>query len=191
MTREDKDYLLIRKCLAGETDVFRKIVEKYQARLFRVIFGIVLDRELARDLTQEAFIKAYRSLKSFRGGSRFYTWLYRIAFNLALDARRKRAKKLLVEYDDDWKRESNRAYPDRRSDRPDQMLIRAELYEKIIEGLEELTPLQRTAILLREWEGCSYREIARIMKSSRGTVMSRLHYGREKLRKFLGEYLEK
>ena len=87
MSREVEDSILIRKCLAGSADDFQGIVEKYQDRLFRMVYGIVLDRELARDLTQEAFIKAYRSLPRFRGGSRFYTWLYRIAFNLALDSR--------------------------------------------------------------------------------------------------------
>ena len=190
MTREDEDSILIQRCLEGDSGNFRPIVEKYQGRLYRVIYGVVLDREAARDLAQEAFIKAYRSLHRFKGGSRFYTWLYRIAFNLALDFRKKKFKEFSVEYEDDWKQETAASFPNQRSERPDRRLMRAELYDKILEGLETLTPLQRTAILLREWEGCSYREISRIMNSSKGTVMSRLHYARDKLRKHLEKYLE-
>ena len=93
MTVADEDYALVRRCLNGEMNAFQGLVEKYQQRLYLLIYGIILNREQARDLTQEAFIKAYRSLGKFKGKSRFYTWLYRIAFNLALDAKRKKSGK--------------------------------------------------------------------------------------------------
>jgi DNA-directed RNA polymerase specialized sigma24 family protein len=97
------DLELVRRCREGDIDSFQGLVEKYQQRLYLLIYGIVLDREQARDLAQEAFLKAYRSLNTFRGKSGFYTWLYRIAFNLALDEKRKRAGKEMVEYDDSHK----------------------------------------------------------------------------------------
>ncbi|MDP8215362.1 MAG: sigma-70 family RNA polymerase sigma factor [Candidatus Euphemobacter frigidus] len=188
MTAADEDYELVRRCLQGEIDEFRELVEKYQHRLYLLIYGIILDREQARDLTQEVFLKAYRSLNKFKGRSRFYTWLYRIAFNLALDEKRKMTGRPQVEYDD--AREINPAGSrSRRSLRPDREVMREELYKMILGGLETLTIPQRTAVILREWEGYSYAEISKIMKCSRGTVMSRLHYAREKLREHLKPYL--
>ncbi len=189
MTVPDEDFELVRRCLKGDIDEFQGLVEKYQERLTLLIYGIVLDREQARDLAQEAFLKAYRSLKTFRGKSRLYTWLYRIAFNLALDAKRKKSGREMVEYDDAVKSESAEFPTDRSSCRPDREMMRRELYEMILSGLDTLSVPQRTVILLREWEGCSYEEISRIMKCSRGTVMSRLHYAREKLREQLKPYL--
>ena len=188
MTAADEDYELVQRCLQGEIDEFRELVEKYQHRLYLLIYGIILNREQARDLTQEVFIKAYRSLNKFKGRSRFYTWLYRIAFNLALDEKRKMSARPQVEYDD--AREINPAGSrSKRSLRPDREVMREELHEMILEGLEKLTIPQRTAVILREWEGYSYEEISKIMKCSRGTVMSRLHYAREKLREHLKPYL--
>ncbi len=182
------DLELVNRCRGGDLDSFRGLVEKYQQRLYRLIYGIVLDREQARDLAQETFVKAYRALDSFRGKSGFYTWLYRIAFNLALDAKRKRSGREMMEYDDTRKLDQALA-PGGDFPRPDRILLGEELRERIQRGLESLSRIQRTTLVLREWEGHSYEEIARIMKCSRGTVMSRLHYGREKLREILGPYL--
>jgi RNA polymerase sigma-70 factor (ECF subfamily) len=184
MPAPDDDYALVQRCLRGEMNAFQGLVEKYQQPIFLLITGIILDREQAKDLTQIVFIKAYRSLSKFKGRSRFYTWLYRIAFNLALDAKRKKSGKEMVEYDDNLV--VDRA-PDK--SRPDRKIIREELYELIRQGLEMLTISQRTTILLREWEGCSYQEISTIMNCSRGTVMSRLYYARVKLRESLKPYL--
>lgn len=182
------DLELVNRCREGDLDSFRGLVEKYQQRLYSLIYGIVFDREQARDLAQEAFVKAYRALDSFQGKSGFYTWLYRIAFNLALDAKRKGTGREMMEYDDT--REIDPALAPRGDfSRPDQVVLRAELREQIRRGLESLSRIQRTTLVLRDWEGRSYQEIAQIMSCSRGTVMSRLHYGREKLREFLGPYL--
>ncbi len=182
------DLELVRRCRRGDVDSFQGLVEKYQQRLYLMVYGIVLDREQARDLAQEAFIKAYHSLKTFRGESGFYTWLYRIAFNLALDAKRQRAGREMVEYDDSQKLDpsvsSEGSLP-----RPDRVLLGRELREALRRSLESLSGVQRTAIVLREWDGRSYEEIARVMKCSRGTVMSRLHCAREKLRESLRPYL--
>ncbi|MFH1038086.1 MAG: sigma-70 family RNA polymerase sigma factor [PVC group bacterium] len=188
MTVPDEDFELVRRCLEGEIDEFQGLVEKYQERLSLLIYGIVLDREQARDLAQESFIKAYRSLHTFKGKSRVFTWLYRIAFNLALDAKRKKSGKNLVEYDDSVELEAVASRPGHAS-RPDREIMRSELSAMLIRALDTLTVPQRTAILLREWEGCSYEEISAIMKCSRGTVMSRLHYAREKIREKMKPYL--
>lgn len=182
------DLELVNRCREGDLDSFRGLVEKYQQRLYSLIYGIVFDREQARDLAQEAFVKAYRALDSFQGKSGFYTWLYRIAFNLALDAKRKGAGREMMEYDDTRKLDPALT-PGGDFPRPDQVLLRDELREQIRRGMESLSRIQRTTLVLREWEGRSYQEIAQIMKCSRGTVMSRLHYGREKLREILGPYL--
>lgn len=182
------DLELVRRCRAGDLDSFRGLVEKYQQRLLLLIYGIVLDREQARDLAQEAFLKAYRSLRTFRGESGFYTWLYRIAFNLALDAKRKRSGREMVEYDDSLQLAPALA-PGGNPRRPDRVLLGREMREAIRRSLESLSRVQRTAIVLREWEGKSYEEIARMMRCTRGTVMSRLHYAREKLRASLRPYL--
>jgi len=187
MPKEDRD--LVRSCLEGNIDDFQGLVEKYQQRIYLVVYGIILNREQARDLTQEVFLKAYRSLGKFKGNAQFYTWLYRIAFNLALDAKRKIANRVQVEYDDSIESDNSENYFRGRISRPDQMALRKELYDKIIKGLGALSDQQRTAIVLREWEGHSYDEISKIMNCSTGTVMSRLHYAREKLKKEIIPYL--
>lgn len=187
MPKEDRELVL--SCLEGNIDDFRGLVEKYQQRIYLVVYGIILNREEARDLTQEVFLKAYRSLGKFKGDSRFYTWLYRIAFNLALDAKRKFGKRAQVEYDDSVEIDLSENYYRSQISRPDRVVLRKELYDKIIIGLFALSTQQRTAIILREWEGHSYDEISKIMNCSTGTVMSRLHYAREKLKRRLIPYL--
>ena len=183
-----EDQELVRRCQKGDVDSYRGLVEKYQERLCLLVYGIVLDREEARDLVQEAFLKAYRSLGTFRGDSGFYTWLYRIAFNLALDAKRKRSGRETMEYDDS--RDFDPAVsPPGMPPRPDRALLGRELEEALHRGLELLSPAHRAVIVLREWEGMSYDEISRQMRCSRGTVMSRLHYARKKLREHLRAYL--
>ncbi len=189
MSTPRKDRELVRSCLEGKMDDFRGLVEKYQQRIYMVVYGIILNREQARDLTQEVFLKAYRSLEKFKGNSQFYTWLYRIAFNLALDAKQKIAKRIQVEYDDSLGIDNSENHYRSRSLRPDRAALRKELNEVIIKGLAVLSDEQRTAIILREWEGNSYDEISKIMNCSTGTVMSRLHYAREKLKKEIIPYL--
>lgn len=189
MTVSNEDFEMVRSCLGGEINEFRGLVEKYQERIYLVIFGIIRNREQAQDLTQEVFLKAYRSLKKFKGKSQFYTWLYRIAFNLALDNKRKQAGRVQVEYDDSMAIADISRKRVGQSPRPDREALRGELYEVILGGLDLLSVEQKTAIMLREWEGYSYQEISEIMDCSPGTVMSRLHYARERLREHLKPYL--
>ena len=180
------DRELIRRCLNGEINEFRGVVEKYQERIRLLIYGIILDRHLAEDLAQEAFIRAYQALARFKGESTVYTWLYRIAVNLALDAKR-RLKRTPVDSLDDVP-EAGMELPQSSRLRPDRQAATEELNAAMRRGMEGLSDTHRTVLVLREWEGFSYQEIAAATGSSAGTVMSRLYYAREKMREHLEKY---
>ncbi|MCX6350143.1 MAG: sigma-70 family RNA polymerase sigma factor [Candidatus Aureabacteria bacterium] len=180
------DRELIRRCLDGEINEFRGVVEKYQERIRLLIYGIIFDRHLAEDLAQEAFIRAYQALARFKGESTVYTWLYRIAVNLALDAKR-RLKRAPVDSLDDVP-EAGMELPQSSRLRPDRQAATEELNAAMRRGMEGLSDTHRTVLVLREWEGLSYQEIAAATGSSAGTVMSRLYYAREKMREHLEKY---
>ncbi len=170
---------LIEKVQRGEKEAFEALMAPYQRKIYSLLYGMVWDREDALELTQEVFIKAYRSIKGFRMASSFYTWLYRIAVNLALDFRRQKMANpdMKEEIDSPGKEE------------PGSSLLRKELYEQIHTAIAQLSPQHRAAILLREVEGLSYKEISEVMGCQLGTVMSRLHYARVELRRVLASYL--
>ncbi len=187
----DRDLHLVERARRGDRNAFRQLVLAYQERIFVVVRGMVRNQEDARDIAQEVFIKAYASLDSFRGQSSFYTWLYRIAVNMAIDFRRKMDRKQESEYDD--RREADGAegafVPDATRLSPERALKDKELGRHIMAAVARLPEEQRTAIVLRELEGLSYKEIAEVMKCSQGTVMSRLFYGRKKLQESLKDFL--
>jgi len=180
------DLDLIRRCREGDVDAFRSVVERYQERLRLVICGIVFDRQLAEDLAQEAFIKAWRALPRFKGESTIYTWLYRIAVNLALDDKRRKQRTTLERLDDIPEAGTELMQAARL--RPDRQAQAEELAAAIRRGMEGLSDSHRTVLALREWEGLSYQEIAAVTGSSSGTVMSRLFYAREKMREHMERY---
>ncbi|MBN1255949.1 MAG: sigma-70 family RNA polymerase sigma factor [Deltaproteobacteria bacterium] len=171
---------LIERVQRGEKDAFQDLMAPYQRKIYSLLYGMVWNREDALELTQEVFVKAYRSIRSFRMASSFYTWVYRIAVNLALDFRRRRGKHIEIQREVDPP--SNRG--------PDSSLLRKELNEKIRMSMATLPPHQRVALLLREVEGLTYKEIAKVMGCRLGTVMSRLHYAREEMRRALAPYLQ-
>lgn len=177
----DEDARAVSACRRGDPGAYRFLVEKYQGRLYALAYGIVLERFAAEDVVQEAFIRGYRSLGTFRGESGFYTWIYRIARNLALDSLRRRRPE--VSYEDARAVETPAG-----GERVDRNLRRKELQLKVRQALAELSPQQRDALVLREWEGLSYREIARAAGCSIGTVMSRIHYARQRVAESLREY---
>ncbi|MCB0339713.1 MAG: sigma-70 family RNA polymerase sigma factor, partial [Bdellovibrionales bacterium] len=142
------------------------------------------------DVAQEAFVKAYLSLKNFRQDSSFYTWLYRIAYNMAIDFKRKVARRggSAVEWDPEMLTEQVSQTPLlQESERPDESFERGELRSALKFALEELTEPHRVVIVLREVDGMSYDEIADVVGVSKGTVMSRLHYARKRLQEILSE----
>jgi RNA polymerase sigma-70 factor (ECF subfamily) len=183
----DADLELLKAVLNGDGTAYRGLVEKYQTRVYAMVYGMVRNREDARDLTQDAFVKAYRNLDSFRLESSFYTWLYRIAMNLAIDFVRKRRRRESGGFDEGIAtRDGDGGIAEvHHEDGPSRQLERKQLFSKIMDAMEQLPEDQRQVILLRELEGLQYKEIADVMGIPEGTVMSRLFYARKKLQKLL------
>jgi RNA polymerase sigma-70 factor (ECF subfamily) len=182
----DEDREAVRRVQAGETEAFEVLVEKYKRKTFRLAFQVLRDQEEALDVAQEAFVKAFRSLPKFKGDSAFYTWLFRITMNVALDRRRQRvtrAKSMGTEDvpPEEWERS---AVSEDRG--PDDEAASAERRERIARALESLSEHHRSIIILSDIEGLSYREIAEVLDVPMGTVMSRLHNARKRLRDALG-----
>jgi RNA polymerase sigma-70 factor (ECF subfamily) len=180
---------LIRRCLAGDTEAFEPLVERYRQRVWRLAFQLLHDREDAWDCAQEAFVRAFHSLASFRGQSAFYTWLFRITVNVATDRQRARgahARAFGAERvpEEEWKRTT----PDPGGG-PDQSAAQSEQRERIRQALDALPPKARAIIMLSDVEGLSYREIAEVLDCPIGTVMSRLHNARKRLKGLLGPML--
>ena len=177
---------LISRCQRGDEDAMKEIFDQYREKVYRVAYGVVRHREDALDIVQEVFIKVFRSIKNFEGKSRFYTYLYRMAMNTAIDHSR-RAKKLYTSSIDE---EGGFTPVDAIENRPDRIAAQKELEEKLKKAMDGLPDDQKTALIFREVEGLSYQEMAEAMGCSIGTVMSRLHYGRKKVQDSLREYLK-
>jgi RNA polymerase sigma-70 factor, ECF subfamily len=182
---DNDDAALIERCRAGDLAAFEPLVEKYRQRVWRLAYNTLRDREEAWDVTQEAFIRAYRALPSFRGQSAFYTWLYRIVMNLAADRARSRGaqgRAFGTERvpEEDWER----VLPDQGpgDEAPDAKAARLEQRQKIVQALDTLPEHHRKIVMLSDLEGLSYREIADTLEIPMGTVMSRLHNARKRLR---------
>ena len=183
----EEDRELLEAVRAGDATAYRGLVEKYQNRVYSMVYGMVRNREDARDITQDAFVKAYNNLDSFRLESSFYTWLYRIAMNLAIDFLRKSKRRPTTEFDETIATRDEGGIDEVHNTlSPRAALERKQLYDRIMSAMQKLPDDQRQVILLRELEGLSYREISDVMDIPEGTVMSRLFYARKKLQKLLG-----
>ena len=189
MERSDRE--LIRECRKGSKDAFRVLVERYQRKILAVSVGMLHNQDDAKEVTQEAFVKAYRNLDGFKGESSFYTWLYRIVVNLAIDRRRRDKRHGTVALEDrpGGGEDLEADLPAQRLSDPYQQAKSRELGGRIRRAIDELTPDQKAVILLREVEGLSYDEISQVMQCPKGTVMSRLHYARKVLQEKLSDYL--
>jgi len=170
----------------GDEQAFVTIVDRYKQRLLRLAMSVVRNQEDALDVLQDALIKVYHNLRTFRQSSALYTWLYRIVMNHAIDYVRRRPQALMESTS-----ELLHELPDHRmSLRPEREALNAELRERIFAAVDALPPKHRQVILLREIEGMSYKDIAAVAGCNEGTVMSRLFYAREQLRQALEPYLK-
>ncbi|OLC70455.1 MAG: hypothetical protein AUH87_04465 [Deltaproteobacteria bacterium 13_1_40CM_4_54_4] len=183
---ELSDWELVQKCQSGEMSAFEDLVSRYYQKVYMVILGLLRNRDDAMEVAQETFFRAYRKIKSFQGGSSFYTWLYRIAVNIAIDTQRRQKRNPLDfrETMDEVLEEQNEVAKDPFSDVHDK-----ELRDRLVEAINDLTPEHKAVIVLRTLEGLSYKDIGEILGCSEGTVMSRLHYARKKLQSKLGGFL--
>lgn len=184
------DIQLVRKVRRGDTAAFDLLVIKYQSRVASIISRFVYDSQDVLDLTQETFVKAYRAIDRFRGDSAFYTWLYRIAVNTAknfLESRSRRPQGSVDVADAEQFDEGERLR-DRAS--PEQLLQREQLAAALQVALESLPEELRSALLLREYEGLSYEDIARILDCPIGTVRSRIFRARDAVDRHLAPLLD-
>jgi len=182
---------LIARCQRGDLTAYEPLVNKYRERIYAQAFHLTRNADDAYDLCQETFVKAWKSLKNFRGQSSFYTWLYRITTNLGIDLIRSKEKNPTTPFEDALeKEETEENKPFAKQDLPSEHLLRKELGQAIDAAIAKLTPEHREVILLREFEALDYKEIAQTVGCSLGTVMSRLHYARANLQKILRPYLK-
>jgi RNA polymerase sigma-70 factor (ECF subfamily) len=197
MTDRDIDRQLVARAQRGDKQAFELLVEKYQRKLARLLSRFIRDPAEVEDVTQEAFIKAYRALPAFRGDSAFYTWLYRIGINTAknyLMAMGRRAP-TSTEVEADEAEGFDEGEQLRDINTPESLLLSNEIAETVNSTIEQLPEELRTAIQLREIEGKSYEDIAREMNCPIGTVRSRIFRAREaiaeQLRPLLGTRKDK
>lgn len=169
---------LVARMRDGDPEALRTIVERYQERIFALIYGIVRDRHEVEDVAQEVFFKVFTRITAFDGRSRFYTWLYRVAANSAKDHLKKRSRRPSVALDEDDGLESGATGP---ADEAQQ----AEARRRVRHAIQKLSARYREVLALRELEGMSYNEIAAVLKVSIGTVESRLHRARGRLKSAL------
>lgn len=181
MGDREADQLLVERVQAGDKQAYGLLVAKYQRKLLRLVSRLVRDQAEAEDVTQEAFIKAYRALAGFRGDSAFYTWLYRIGVNTAknwLVANGRRAP-TSTELDNEDAENFGEGDLLRDVDTPERLLMTKQIGETVNAAMTELPEELRTAISLREVDGLSYEEIAQVMDCPIGTVRSRIFRARE------------
>ena len=186
----EEDRALISRAQAGDKVAFRRLVERHQRRAFAIALGLVRDENDARELVQDAFLRVFKSLPSFQGGSSFFTWLYRIITNLSIDLIRKPGRQTTD-------LEEARLELDEGSDLdlpflsrfdgadPVDVVRRREIAERLRIALDALPSYHRAVILMREIDGLSYEEMAQAMGVSKGTIMSRLFHARQKLQRAL------
>ncbi len=185
MTRE-QEASIVRKVLGGDANAFETLVLEYEKNVYNIALRMTGNSEDAADMTQEAFIKAYNSLQSFRGDSKFSVWLYRIVSNVCLDFLRSKNRRPTVSLsvEDDDGEDAQLDVADE-SQSPELLLDRKLTRDSVRRGLDSLPPDYRQILLLREIQGLSYDEIAQALSLEVGTVKSRIFRARKRLCTFL------
>ncbi len=180
---------LVNKARAGDEESFGELVKMYHQRVYNLAYGMVNNAEDAAELAQQTWVKVWNKLGSFKEDARFFTWVYRVACNTSLDFLRHKARlredALVDGVEPAVNPDLDRAAS--QNPRPDRELTQSEIREVFEKSLESLSPDHRTALILREVDGLSYEEIARITRCRKGTVMSRIFYARRKMQEKLGE----
>ncbi len=184
MDREETE--MISRCQQGDQEALKEIFEKYHKKVYRIAYGVVRQREEALDVVQEVFVKLFRSIKNFKGRSHFYTYLYRMVMNTAIDHKRKAGKQFMPSLDEEGSFEPS----DDDEKGPEKILLQKELEERVKLAMDKLPAEQKAALIFRDVEGLSYQEMAEAMGCSIGTVMSRLHYGRKRMQESLKDYVK-
>ncbi len=192
MGEREADLILVERAQAGDQVAFGLLVTKYQRKLLRLVMRLVRDPSEAEDVTQEAFIKAYRALPNFRGESAFYTWLYRIGVNTAKNwlmaqGRRMPTVSEVIDDEDDDSAGSNLLRDD---ETPERVIMSRQIGATVNAAMDALPEDLRTAIALREIEGLSYEEISKVMDCPIGTVRSRIFRAREAIAERLRPLLD-
>ena len=183
---------LVRRARRGDLDAYDELVRRYQQRIYATIYHMTSNHEDANDLAQEAFIKAYSALKSFKGGSTFYTWIYRIAVNKTINFLKARKNKYHLSLNDiDFNAEHDPDLMALISDKtPTRDVALSELQKKLNEALLKLSEPHRMVVVLHDVQGLSHEEIADVLDCNTGTVRSRLFYARQQMQGFLADYLK-
>ncbi len=181
----DRDAFLVEQCRAGDEEACEALVRQYQERVFALISRMTGDPDRVEDIAQEVFLKAFRSLKSFRGGSRFYTWLYRITVNTVLNTMRSQGRRQETSLDalEGFEVQANADME------PAEVTARLELARRVREAIDQLEEPYRVIVYLRELEDLSYEEIAEVVELPVGTVKSRLFRARQHLKGLLQDLL--
>jgi RNA polymerase sigma-70 factor (ECF subfamily) len=184
--------ILVKRARQGDLGAYDELVRRYQERIYATIYHMTANHEDANDLAQEAFIKAYHALKSFKGGSSFYTWVYRIAVNKTINFLKQRKNKAHMSLDDlDFNAEHDPDLVALISDKtPRREINLAELHEKLNTAMQKLSEPHRLVVTWHDVQGLSHEEIAEIMGCNIGTVRSRLFYARQQLQAYLSDYLK-
>jgi len=182
---------LVQRARRGNLDAYDDLVRRYQERIYATIYHMTSNHEDANDLTQESFIKAFQALKTFKGGSSFYTWLYRIAVNKTINFLKQRKNRTHMSLNDlDFNAEHDPDLVALISDKtPRREAGLTELQEKLNAAMLKLSEPHRLVVVLHDVQGLSHDEIARIMECNIGTVRSRLFYARQQLQGYLSDYL--
>jgi RNA polymerase sigma-70 factor (ECF subfamily) len=191
----EEDRGLIARAQAGDVVAFRALVERHQRRAFAIALALVRDENDARELVQDAFLRVYKGINSFQGGSSFFTWLYRIITNLSIDLIRKPGRQLVdideARFESDESQEAEFPLLSRVDGAdPLDVVRRREIAQRLQVALDALPPYHRGVIVMREIERLSYEEMAQSMGVSKGTIMSRLFHARQKLQKALADCYE-
>lgn len=191
-TGTTEDLVLVQRAQQGDMVAYDELVRRYQDRVYATIYHMTGNHEDAVDLAQEAFIKGFQALKSFKGDSSFYTWVYRIAVNKTINFLKARKNKSHLSLNDmDFNAENN---PDMVSlvseNTPRRDAGLSELQGKLNEAMLKLSPVHRLVVTLHDVQGLAHEEIASIMDCNAGTVRSRLFYARQQLQAYLSDYLK-